>query len=309
MSTFALEREVLGSDVSHAISEAAYRKIATAAHLIFNARALEDIFNDLIENYIEFEQEVVGIAVRASIVNEPPGRLADHMQSLSRRLSNLLASTRSYRDQGNEFTRRISLELEKQFNALRDEQANQRFGYRLMEAVRDHSQHVSQTVHGITLERNHTDDGMQVGLRIRISRAAILANVKLKRPIRRELELHSCEAYELRPAIREHMAGLCADQEALRNGYRLSVEASIATIQEACDEFIRARPDQGKVFGLYAVDRSCGEVRTAYVSTEAATRLTELQSVNSRFINLEKRYATGRARFEVFIPDAIVKSA
>lgn len=107
---------------------------------------IQEKLNLVLENYIEFEKELLGLALATSVGQpEPLGMVAD-LHTAHRRLINLLSTCRLYFDQvpGNihalDPLGRNS-PLARGFAARRGQERANRLGFRVMEELRDHLQH------------------------------------------------------------------------------------------------------------------------------------------------------------------------
>lgn len=151
-----LTTRVLGSDQSISLTEAEFASIVTATAGINSFIDTEEKFNVILENYEEYERELLSLALRDLVYGyASPQTGQSDVFTVNRRLLNLLSSARQYVDQlrrdvsrafGRDNPRLSELECR-----LEDERGRS-FAYRLMEAVRNHAQH-----HGVPINcLNHS---------------------------------------------------------------------------------------------------------------------------------------------------------
>jgi hypothetical protein len=153
MNTYHLKRYVLGRQPSLQISKAEYDEILVARRKVLEYLALEELFDQLICNYEEFERELLSIALQVATF---AGALddwsdsVDSVQLVGRRVANLLTTTKAYCDQlphsiSSLFGRKShELQLVKEYLS---EEARTVLGYRVCVELRNYMQHRGTVVH------------------------------------------------------------------------------------------------------------------------------------------------------------------
>lgn len=300
---YGITRISLGAQPFIEISREDYKDILKAAQRLIVGNEIEDVFDVLIANYVEFEKELLSIVVEESVLLQAPEELFDHKLTLGRRLTNVMTAARAYRDQMpslmNDLGAAYGME---EFVRLLHEQYDARFGYRLMEALRDHAQHVAQPVERMTVCRRRTkEERFESRIEISISRGELLANERLKPSFRREIEHDDAKGYRLLPALREYVAGIGAAHEKLRLEGLDCIRDARLCVEHAWEKFRSAQGSKGNLTGVGVVERRANG--TFAVSQELSTnlvgRLKKLQSKNATFVNLERRYVTGMTDMSV----------
>jgi len=81
------------------IDEAEYDFIKDARENLFEALYLEEILDLVIENYYEYETELLAMSSRMMIFNDEYFSMERERNLLSRRIANLLSAGRMYIDQ------------------------------------------------------------------------------------------------------------------------------------------------------------------------------------------------------------------
>ena len=140
--------------VSVTIPESQYREVKSARETCLFALEIEEKCALLIDNYYEFECELLKIAQASAIW--PHREHSDSMLerlSLDRGIVNLLTACRLYADQTDHGISTLfgehSIELAN-VKKLKNDLYDAHFGYRFMEALRNHVQHSGLVVHGIS---------------------------------------------------------------------------------------------------------------------------------------------------------------
>ena len=150
---FALRRMVIGAPPVLEISEGEYTALSAAQKGLVEALFVEQKLALLVANYEELESDILRLALHTSLYN----RMAwadevEELTRLNRRMSNFLSSARLYIDQVQHHFSILfgkgSAEAER-LMACASVQYDTRLGYRVMEALRNYSQHRGWPVHSV----------------------------------------------------------------------------------------------------------------------------------------------------------------
>lgn len=214
---FKMQFELTGwigsNQVCVEISESDFDTVVSSKGTCLFALDLEEKFALVLENYFEFESELLSLAEKSRI-----WRNRDHSMAmaerllLERRLVNLLTACRLYLDQtDHEFSAhfgKISAELDavKKFkNDLYDEY----FGYRFMETLRNYVQHAGLPIHiirydsGIVGELSEKFCHYSISLRTKIG---VLGESRIiKKTVMKELQSLGQDV-DLRPFVRQYVS-------------------------------------------------------------------------------------------------------
>jgi hypothetical protein len=209
----------LGSNVLVEIDQAEFVEVARAKRALVAMIGVEQKFDLVFENYTDYERELLELSLHQSLRRDLdwPG-FQDDIAAVSRRLANLLSASRLYRDQ-------ISHDLRETFGPSSDlpdlvkskmsEQYDARFGYRVMEALRNVMQHRSMPVHALSYPSESVEHGLQFRAVPSIE-VARLKDAELKPAVFAELESRG-ETVALTPLVREYVEGLGNVHEVLRS--------------------------------------------------------------------------------------------
>jgi hypothetical protein len=155
-TTYALTRLAIGAQSHIEISGDEFTALKNARRGMIAVMFIEEKFDLLIENCVELERTLLDIALQLSFYRNRSwfSMIAD-MQTINRRLVNLLSTARLYIDQakhdisqlsGAERLARLKQQLSAQYDAV--------LGYRVMEALRNHTQHYGLPIESIRYPHN-----------------------------------------------------------------------------------------------------------------------------------------------------------
>ncbi|MGO9243446.1 MAG: hypothetical protein ACLPT4_14350 [Verrucomicrobiia bacterium] len=226
------------------ITKARYEAVRKAKIACLFAIELEEKFALLMDNFAEFEFELLRIA--ETWLLWPNRGHADNMQerlTLDRRLVNLLTACRLYLDQTEHGISGLFGETSSELDTVKKFRRNLydgHFGYRVMEALRNHVQHSGLLVHIISYEASRsTGKGPDYFECVVIPKASVKElseNPKLKNEILQEL-LTGKDEVDLRGSIREYITCLIELHDRLRDTIKVLADHGRETYQAAIEEF------------------------------------------------------------------------
>lgn len=177
---------------------------------------IEQKFDILYSNFIELEEEIAVCTLRDAYRDvETVTELFDYKLAISRRLGNLLSSARLYCDQVKHHISTLyprdaakKAEVEGYFHHEYDTL----LGYRVMEALRNYSQHRGLPVHGMTHGANWVDDDkptkrLEYNASLSIFLNELEADGSIKASVMAELAALGT-TIDLKPLVREYVEGL-----------------------------------------------------------------------------------------------------
>lgn len=296
---FGITHLALGDHPFVELEQAEYKEIQNAIHTILLVLDIEAVFDVLVENFIEFEKEIMSVSVAHMILRpHTPTTLHKYSVIFSRRLSNLLSAARAYLDQVSQRVGDINGADRKKacrhFKTLTNTEYDARFGYRFMEALRNHAQHGGLPVQGLTLETTRIDELLEFRLQIQISKQILVDDKLFRNSFREELTQRAESHFSLRPLARDYVAGLCAVHEHLRTSCATIVKAARGVLQSARAKFLET--GSRELLGVCIVQEREDGTYAAFqgLSENMDDLLDEYTSKNTRFVNLEQRYVTSR---------------
>jgi len=133
--------------------------LKSARSSLFEYLRIEEKYDVLIENYLEFETTVLDFAARSMVLGSGAWDY-DSFQlaraTLDRRVANLLSGCRIYEDHVKQHVHRACRTSSQTLESFFAEEYDRRFGYRCLEALRNHVQHSGLPVHGLTTNQGWT---------------------------------------------------------------------------------------------------------------------------------------------------------
>src|SRR5687768_9546295 len=229
------------------LTEGDYLAIRQSKKVLMEALSGEEKLDMLLENFSEYEEDLLSMTLRTTLFSEESwSSIKARIHRIDRRVLNTLSSARLYLDQtrhaisamwGNPSTEMT--EFERQTAAEYD-----RFlGYRVMEALRNYVQHRGLSVHELAQEMWWVTNGDVERVRHSLQPSLRPATLKeeggFKQKVLVEIDAH--EALDIRPLVREYIAGLCRVQLLMRELFKTSVEAAEAHSAAVLDQL--QKPD------------------------------------------------------------------
>ncbi len=161
-TTFLLAKTTFADKHGIALPEERYARIRDHKRNLVRALEIEERFDILLANYVEFETEVLGRSVEHNLYSgRDEHQMHEDRLGLNRRIVNLLTACRLYLDQlahgmsgtfgdGEETTA---------IGAARSREYDASFSYRLMEGLRDYVQHRGLAAGSYSVMQQATGDG------------------------------------------------------------------------------------------------------------------------------------------------------
>lgn len=294
-----IRQAIIGQAPELPISEQQFNELADARKVLSAAFGLEEAYDLLIGNYVEVEKEL--LAAGASNAVRDLTEYQDFFElraTINRRFVNLLTATRLYLDQAPQRLASCAVDPTKarsDFKSRTNEHYDGFFGYRFLEALRNHVQHCGLAVHRLSHEQKWVGEGanraMEVSVHPFAERRYLVADGGFKPTILREMP----EEVVLSLAMREYLQCI--------GDLHMLVRSHIA------DRVSTARDLVGSQIARYALENNGTTIGlTAFRVGANGTRETmpllldwddvrvKLESRNSGLVSLSRHVVTGRAR-------------
>jgi len=283
-----LLRKNIGENGFREISEEYFRDLGHSFGCLLNGYHIEQKFDLVTENFIEFESDVFRTLLNHMVGRYPGWNTHLEVQLLvNRRLSNLLSSCRTYFDQ---IYRHITScfcgngERSKTLKDYASELYTQDLSYRFMEALRNHVQHHSLGVHrsvigGRRLENTlGADIEYQIGFTV--SKKELAKNKRFKASVLEEIG----DSVDVVTSVREYIRCINLIQSKARQLIDPELEAANGFLSDAAGEIV----DDNNYFGAVAVgcDDSGAETEIIPLSLTHWKEISKLRLKNkalSRF--------------------------
>lgn len=206
------------------IDAARYAEVKSAKATCIFALEVEEKFLLLLDNFFDFELELLKLSEISAIWakhNHETSML--RRLSIDRRLVNLLTACRLYLDQTSHGFSRLYGKQSHEFTTLKDFKSDlydANWGYRLMDALRNHVQHSGLPVNGIShswsLINGRLSDYKQYVIIPQVHHENLAENDAFKKTVLKELQQKG-KAVDLRAPVREYISCFVALHEKIQS--------------------------------------------------------------------------------------------
>lgn len=297
---YGLARRVLDTLAFVSITKNEYEAIQQAREGLLECLFMEEKFDLLIENYFEFETTLLEIATRNMIRHRQDYRSIHLERNLTdRRIVNLLSAGRVYIDHTKQHVHRIlpgESSAKLNVNAAFSHQYDTRFGYRCMEALRNHVQHRGFPVHTTTFERQWVEHEGRRLMLFAISPCLeperLREDGEFKKVVLEEMEAKS-RKIDLKALVRDYVEGLSEVHSTIRQSLHDLVQEWEGVLRSTIARYQSANPEEG-IIGLAAIKRQHDGTHkeTIPVFTEFIEQRLYFETKNDVLTNLTKRFVT-----------------
>jgi hypothetical protein len=200
------------------ISESEYNEIRDAKRNIIALVAIEETFDFLVENYREYEHDLLDLTLNQLLSMTKTWESArSEVQRVNRRAANLLSAARSYLDQSSHHLKAIesvATGVFFEFDTQRKKQYEEKLGYRVMEEIRNYTQHRNFPIHsmGLPCSWEPPDERLNLVFRInpRLDLRELRGDSRIKNKVVEELEAIG-ESVNFTPLVSRVHGGLGRD--------------------------------------------------------------------------------------------------
>jgi|TARA_R100001224_G_scaffold33244_2_gene18684 hypothetical protein len=275
-----------------------FNSLLKARKVLEGALAIEEKYDLLFSNYLDLEREGLHYATEC-MVKGSLGHVgfADAIQSINRRVVNLLTSARLYIDH---VQQNIKLCVNNEnIKSLFSEQYDSVFEYRFMEALRNYVQHCGLSVHKVTTPMKWTsqDESAQLefGFIAFSSRDIFQDSGKFKASILEEMP----EKVEIFSSTRSYVAAISSIHESIRQIISVNVDAARSELESAINDYKAI--NSGDAVGLMAIKYEPDTPSPKRVIEKFPVLLSwddtriSLSIKNKQLKNLNKRYVSSGA--------------
>lgn len=298
---FALTKEVLGCGLFVDISEEEYRAISVSKNCLFEALYLEQKLDIVIEDYIEFEMELLASSTRQMVNRDQDySWFQEEGNKINRRIVNLLSACRLYLDHSMHHLSNIYGEKSEHIesiNKIRSEEYDSKLGYRVMEAMRNYVQHRGFPIHKWTYNSKRIEkqdkDQLLFTLTPFIKIQQLQEDHKFKASVLMEIEKIGAEI-DSKPLIREYISGIATVHDSIRAILEKDILNWEKTLFTYIDRFKEKISPEESIIGLSAVitgDRGTYS-EIVPIFTEFIEHRKELEKKNKTLKNLGVRFVT-----------------
>jgi hypothetical protein len=302
---FALRIYALGIANRSDLTKEEYDALALHGEIIKKALQIEQSLGIVIDNFIEFEEALLQIALHDMyIVNDNNENMMTNSIRLNRLLMNLLASADAYIDHsaGNLepiFSRESNKIL--QWHEARKSMHANSLSYRVMDALRNHALHVSLPIQDVSsshvwvnVDNSHQDTVLSFVV-AKLDLGKLSADPKFKSSVLEELKIHG-EALDVAKFAREYVAALGQLHEQLRTFWADQLEIAVKDHARQVREFF-IEHTLGAHPGLVA----CIEISEYEYESMVFMATTEIELLDY-LAKKHRRFKTFSRRFVSSIP-------
>jgi hypothetical protein len=220
------------------LSPAEYDELHRAISVVGTLWSVEESYDALLQNAVDLETAVARLEVtRRANVSSFPDEIDLEIRLLNRLLVNFLASARAFVNSVKaRLSRSVDFDSSKLvvFEAFFSEQFDSDFSYRLMDALRNHTQHqgaaIGQSLTMIRTLRSADGKSMRVlSVSPQIERDDLVNNRKLNADTRKEIAQSCDPMIDLMPHLAAYVRCLGRVVDQARALYQEEYEAALAT--------------------------------------------------------------------------------
>ncbi len=299
---YGITLDLIGEQAFLEMSQDDYLSVTSAQKNIWAMLSIEEKFDALLQNYAEYERELLSIGVERSLFRELKWfTMIGDLHLLNRRLGNLLTMARVYVDHTSHDLNEIYGKASNTSDALKQAFRGcyeRSFGYRVMEALRNHMQHHSFPIGGISLPSQWmgdvTSDKSRLRTRVHVylDPGRLRLNNKFKPGVLEELEHASDETRDVTFLLRAYIEQLGSVHEVVRllasdyPQWKSTIEGVLHRYEDLTGE---KRWDAVAVVKDNERDKWMDRMT---IFTEPCKRLEWLRKNNGLLTNLQKRYVS-----------------
>ncbi|MFG1496185.1 hypothetical protein ABMA57_06070 [Saccharospirillum sp. HFRX-1] len=282
-----------------------YSDLVNSKNCLLEAIQLEEKMRCLLENYKEYESYLLRSAL-TNLIGEVRDfhDFQNKRSEVNRHIFNFMATARAYLDHGDHHIKKLlGVGNDAFFSKEKSKQYDASFAYRVMEALRNYTQHRGFPIHMISFKHSREEldvDNPGVGVTIspKMSVNEFLRDPKFKRAVANEMMNHG-DAISLTPLVRDYVSQLTSI-------HRIVQEYTEGVVGLACKKIEEALSQVKKIFeldsinpGIYVTaeryDHEQAQEEEFTLIPEFEVRYRLLKAANKEINNLRYRYVTGRA--------------
>lgn len=271
-----------------------FQNIKEARTALSHGLSIEEKYEIIISNYLEFEKEILEQSILFMAQNR--FQYSDQFQkklNFNIKLVNLLTSTRLYIDQLYQHIEYANPELSNGKDSIKNILANEydkKFEYRFMEALRNYVQHRGLPIHLLKSHSERNSNGqMSFAIELYSQKERLEEDKKFKRKVLEEMP----EKINLKEVVRGYIESISAIHIKVRKMLSSFLERSRYIIEKVQSDYRELYPR--KIVGLYAL---CVEDNVVLdkipLLLEWDDIRLKLTKQNSQLTNLRHSFVTGK---------------
>jgi hypothetical protein len=296
---YVVKKRTINPKGSLQITQHQFDAIRSAREGSLEVLAIEEKFNILLENYAEFEKILLNVSLRRMLfASFEWSHSINELHDINRALVNLLSTCRLYLDQ-------IPHNLLEIFEAdpnpreiLRHEtniEYDNHLGYRVMEAMRNYSQHRALPLHqlenGIKMESGQIKHYVKVSVDVE----KLAEDQEIKRAIVNELKALG-QYVDVKPLLREYLECFMRLHKIVRDLVKDKGEEYRAVLFGISAKYRNNFAEEPTTLGAFAKDDAGKTLEEIPIFTGALQRWELLVQKNQLVLNLSRHFVTNQVQ-------------
>lgn len=299
-TTYVICGTAIGSFEHVPSTKAEYDRCLSAVAGIDDIIAVEENYESLIENYVEWESTISQHTLEQMITFRIDyDELQAARKLIARRLANLLTSARLYLDTLPKAVKKIfatedAATMEATVKRETNLQYDARLSYRVMEALRNYAQHAALPIHGVTThalwDRVDEPTKMTFAVLPTVDRERLAQDDKFKKSVL--LEISQLEQIEFKPMVREYIEGVSAVHDKFRKMTDPKRKAWVAQLAASEARFTSCVPNPAfpAPLSILPIDEDGTQAgEPVYIAGPMVDYLDHMQKKYFTMVNFAKR--------------------
>lgn len=296
-----LARTVLGSSFRLPITSTQFEELDNAKNIQWEALYLEQKYDFVIENYIEFEEAILRCGLEDMVLGRNDSRSFNIDTALfNRKIMNLLTTFKTYEDSYVQHFNRIfnrDTHIVEKAKAAFSLQYDERIGYQAIAKLRNFIQHQGFPVHTSSYYAKWVEKGGEERGAARYTIELYLKPEELRkgdfnRTVLKKLESMG-EKVDLKFLVRDFMEGFSAAHISNRNLLNAQVRWARECIKSAESDFLKASGEDSVIALAVIEEGSSGvEIEKMYLHQTGEDHRAYLEQKNRQLVNLARRYVS-----------------
>lgn len=294
---YILRKDVLAGAPIVDLSRTEFESIRNARTILKYALAMEEKYDLVVLNYIDFEQSLLDWAVLSMVKGKDTYETFFRMRAdLSNRIANLLAASRTYEDHMPQLARHVLSAYPKakgEVGLLVEKEEDQCAEYRFVRELRNFVQHFGFAVHFTSLPRAWDGFGKMDNLLFSVEVRSYRAELQKHRELKKLLG-QMPEEIDLKEVIRKYIEAISRVHNNARKLVEEAASQARSIIKNTLDRYKEQLSDE--VVGLYAYCMSDEDEEREKIPVILEWDNFRLQLIedNKLLVNLSKRYVSSK---------------
>lgn len=282
------------------INKEEYNEIKDSIRFLSTILQIEETFDILIENYFEYEMSLMNASFHNILHIVDKDFLNNAKLNICRRIANLFSSFRMYLDHTKHHLSSIYGKKSQQylqFEENRKFEYDTNLSYRIIEELRNYSQHRGYPIYGFTLEAKRHDTEQLSDLHYSTTPYIITSEFendkKFKKSVYKEMKRLS-DKINLKILLREYIESLGKIHEKLRGLLKTDIGIRDKAIFNVIGRFIIKFGKEESIIGLVIaqVDSKDNFLEKINIIDDLTYNRKQFESKNRNLINFKARIVT-----------------